>query len=101
MKPILLCAAIALSATSVFADELVARQGADSVRLAEAPCTSEQVLGHLPSEVRSQFSAATAEVEGRTFTACWRKAGQSAHLVYEDGDQGLIPLSELKPELSA
>jgi hypothetical protein len=101
MRTILLCAAIAITATPAFADELVARQGADSVRLAESPCTSEQVLEQLPPQVRSEFSSATAEVEGRIFKACWRKAGQSAHLVYEDGDQGLIPLSELKPELAA
>ena len=99
MKLFILCAALA--ASSAFADDLVARQGNDSVRLAETPCTSNEVLGHLPPQVRTEFKSASAQVEGKTFTACWRKAGGSAHLVYEDGDQGLIPLSDLKPELSA
>jgi hypothetical protein len=27
--------------------------------------------------------------------------GNAAYLVYEDGDQGIIPARELKPELSA
>jgi hypothetical protein len=99
MKLFILCAALA--AGSAFADELVARQGNDTVRLAETPCTSTEVLGQLPPQSRSEFMAASAQVEGKTFTACWRKAGQSAHLVYEDGDQGLIPLADLKPELSA
>jgi hypothetical protein len=40
-------------------------------------------------------------VEGQTFTACWRVVGNAAHLLYEDGDQGIIPLAELKPEMSA
>ena len=99
MKLFILCAALA--ASSAFADDLVARQGNDSVRLAETPCTNSEVLGHVPPQVRTEFRAASAQVEGKTFTACWRKSGGSAHLVYEDGDQGLIPLSDLKPELSA
>jgi hypothetical protein len=27
--------------------------------------------------------------------------GNAAHLVYEDGDQGIIPANELKPDLTA
>ena len=42
-----------------------------------------------------------AIVEGRTFTACWRKAANVAHLLYEDGDQGIVPLADLKPDLTA
>jgi hypothetical protein len=99
MKCFILCAALA--ASPAFADDLVARQGSDSVRLAEAPCTSSEILGQLPPQVHPEFKAASAQVEGKTFAACWRKAGASAHLVYEDGDQGLIPLADLKPELSA
>lgn len=99
MKHLLLCAA--LVAVPAFADDLVARQGEDSVRLAEAPCTSERVLGQLPASMHGDFRAASAVVGGQTFTACWRLAGNAAFLVYEDGDQGVIPMDELKPELSA
>jgi hypothetical protein len=100
MKRILvLCAALAV--VPVFAEDLVARNGNDSVRLAEGPCTSELVLSRLQPQMHVQYKAASAVVEGQTFTACWRVVGNAAHLLYEDGDQGIIPLAELKPEMSA
>ena len=98
-KILLLCAAFA--AAPVFAQDLVARQGEDTIRLAESECTDKGVLGRVPPQFHSQFRAATAVVAGHTFSACWRKAGNAAHLVYEDGDQGIVPLSDLKAELSA
>jgi hypothetical protein len=96
---IVLCAA--LVAAPVFADDLVARNGDDSVRLTEAACTSQPVLARLDPQLQSEYKAASAMVGGHSFQACWHVVGNSAHLMYEDGDQGLIPLSDLKPELSA
>lgn len=100
MRFVLLCVA-ALAAAPAMAQDLVARQGNDIVRLADGPCTSEQVLARLEPALQSQFKAALAVVEGHTFAACWRKAGDVAHLLYEDGDQGVVPLSDLKPDLTA
>lgn len=99
MKVALLCAA--LIAAPAFAADLVAYNGRDSVRLADSPCQSEQVLTHVLPQMHSQFRAATAVVDGRTYAACWRVMGPAAHLLYEDGDQGLIPLTDLKPGMSA
>ena len=45
--------------------------------------------------------AASAVLEGQSFAGCWRVMGNAAHLLYEDGDEGLIPLSDLKPALGA
>ena len=100
MRSVLLCAAV-LAATPALAQDLVARQGNDSVRLADGPCTSQQVLARLQPRMHSQFKAALAVVEGRTFEACWRVAGNVAHLLYEDGDQGIVPMADLKPDLTA
>ena len=100
MRFVLLCAA-ALATAPAMAQDLVARQGNDTVRLADGPCTSEPVLARLRPEIQAQFKAALAVVEGRTFEACWRPAGNVAHLLYEDGDQGLVPLADLKPDLTA
>jgi hypothetical protein len=99
MRLLVLCAALA--AAPAFADDLVARQGEDSVRLAEKSCNSEQVLGRLPAELRDEYKAASAVVQGQKFQACWRVMGNAAHLLYEDGDQGLIPMTDLKPEMTA
>lgn len=100
MKAFVLCAALAAVATFASAEEtLVARQGDDSVRLADSPCSSDQVLARLPSEHQGDYRAATAVFQGQNFVACWRSMGGVAHLVYEDGDQGIIPMAELRPEL--
>jgi hypothetical protein len=95
----ILCSAFA--AAPVFANDLVARQGSDVIRLVNAACTSEEVLSRVAPQMRSQFRAAQATVDGQTYTACWRITPGAAHLVYEDGDQGLVPLTALKPQLSA
>jgi hypothetical protein len=96
---IVLCAALAFS--PVFAQELVARQGDDSVRLNDGPCASEQVISRLEPATAREYKSASAQLAGQRFVACWREMGGVAHLVYEDGDQGVIPMAELKPELAA
>ena len=95
MKFALLCAA-ALVAAPVMADELVASNGLDSVRLSDKPCTSDQVLKRLTPKFRDAMRDASAVVGGQPFRACWIADGESAHLLYEDGDQGLIPLADFK-----
>lgn len=101
MRLIAVCAALALAPAFASADELVARQGTDSVRLSDTACTSQQVLGRLSPDSREFYKKASAEVGGQAFQACWAIVGDAAHLVYEDGDQGVIPMAELKPELTA
>jgi hypothetical protein len=102
MKAIVICAAIAAaSAAPAFAQDLIARQGDDSVRLSDDSCKSELVLKRLEPAVAGEFRAASAVFQGQRFQACWRMMGGAAYLVYEDGDQGVIPAAELKPELSA
>lgn len=104
MKALVICAAAALAALAAapsFAQELVARQGDDSVRLSDSQCTSQPVLNRLEPGTSGQFRAASAVFQGKKFQACWRMVGNAAYLVYEDGDQGLIPANELKPELAA
>jgi hypothetical protein len=100
MRFALLCAA-ALMATPALADELVANNGNDQIRLSDSPCTSEQVLNRLKPQFRSILRDASAVVRGQSFKACWIVAGDSAHLLYEDGDQGLVPLADFKAPRSA
>ncbi len=100
MRFALFCAAALLSAPAL-ADELVASSGNDSVRLSNSPCTNEQVLSQLQPQMRATLRDATAVVQGKTFKACWVVEGHAAHLLYEDGDQGLIPLRDFKIPTSA
>ena len=99
MRQILLYAALA--AAPAIAGDLVARQGSDTIRLADEPCTSQLVLGRLEAKLQTQYKAASAVVQGQNFIACWRAAGRAVHLMYEDGDQGILPMEALRPELTA
>lgn len=82
--------------TPAQAGELVAYDGKDTIRLTDAPCASQTVLSHVPDVVRPEFMKANVVLHGEKFTACWRITPVAAHLVYEDGDQGLVPLSQLE-----
>lgn len=93
--------AAALIAAPVLADEVVASNGNDSVRLSDGPCTNQQVLERLEPGLRTVVRDASAVVQGQPFKACWIVRGDAAHLLYEDGDQGLIPLSDFKTPKSA
>jgi hypothetical protein len=93
MKYVLLCAA-ALLAAPAMAEEVVASNGVDSVRLSDGQCSSAKILDQLEPALRDQLKDATATIGGQQFKACWTIDGQVAHLVYEDGDEGLVPLSE-------
>ncbi len=102
MKAAVFCAALATFAVAPsFAQELVARQGNDSVRLSDSACSSQEVIKRLEPGTADEYKAASAEFQGQRFTACWRVMGNVAHLVYEDGDQGIIPMQELKPDMTA
>jgi hypothetical protein len=103
MKAVVFCAAVAaaFAVAPSFAQDLIARQGDDSVRLSDATCKSELVLSRIEPGTAEEFHAASAMFQGQRFQACWRMMGNAAYLIYEDGDQGIIPATELKPELSA
>lgn len=88
----------ALLAAPAFAGDMIARQGSDSVRLTEAPCLPA-VLARIAPQVQADYRAAVAQLGGQTYTACWRRTGGMAHLVYEDGDQGMISWSSFKAAL--
>jgi hypothetical protein len=95
MRFAFLCAA-ALAVAPAWADEVVASNGEDSVRISDQPCTSEKVLNLLPPSLRVLVHEASATVQGQLFKACWVIDGDAAHLLYEDGDQGLVPLSDFR-----
>ncbi len=77
------------------AGELVAYDGTDTIRLVEGPCTSQTVLSHVDASIQSEFRAAAVVLKGQKYEACWRPLPTAAHLVYEDGDQGIVPVSML------
>lgn len=91
--------ALAIVAVPAQAAELVARQGADEARIFDAPCPHTAALAHLPEQDRSSYRQAIARFQGAVYPACWRRRGGLVHMVYEDGDQGLIPVDQFTEQL--
>jgi hypothetical protein len=85
------------------AEDRIARQGHDEVMISESPCMFASVLIEidkvLPGQ-REQFRRAVTHFGGKKYFACWRPMGGGAHLVYEDGDQGIVPFADFKRVLS-
>jgi hypothetical protein len=80
----------ALVAASFAASAQVASNGKDWVRLSKEPCT------RVNAPDKAERKAASAFVDGKPYFACWRPLNGQIHLVYEDGDQGLIPLHDFQ-----
>lgn len=96
MRPLIL--SIALLAGPALAGDMVARQDGDTVRLTEAPCPDE-VLQYVAEGSRGYFRKALAIIDGRNFVAChYLRPDDRVLVVYEDGDQRLIPLAHFKPD---
>jgi hypothetical protein len=89
----------ALAAGSAFAGtEMVAKQGDDVVRLMDAPCPYASVLRFIPDEARKEFRKADTRVGGQRYFACFRLLGSTVQVLYEDGDVGMIPADQFKPD---
>lgn len=89
----------ALLCASVHAD-LVARQGSDSVRLLEEPCTDAEVLAaiHALEPQADDFQRAITEWKGKRYEGCWHPGDPGTiHVIYGDG-QGIAPVRDLKDE---
>lgn len=89
-----LCAA--LLGAAAHAEDLVLNDGQDSIRFKDAACASEAVLNRIEPEARALFRSASATLQGQRYAACWSLLATSVYLVYEDGDQGIVPVSKLK-----
>lgn len=93
---LLLLAALAWPAHA----DRIARQGDSWVRVTALPCRTPAVVDAITAEGAdpADFRAAAAHVGGQDFAGCWRPdfERREAVLIYEDGDGGLVPFSDLK-----
>lgn len=94
---IALLGALLLAGGGAGAKDLVAREGSDEVRLSDEPCTDAATLAQIPPQLHGDFSKASGRMAGQDYQGCWRRAGSAAHIVWQDGDQGLVPFSVLRP----
>jgi hypothetical protein len=96
MKRLIIAAVLA--AGTAMAQDLVARNGSDYVRLSSKPCSTPAVLALLPAELHDQFQEAVSQVEGKTFRGCWMMLPDGrVFLKYEDNDIGVLRYGLFKP----
>lgn len=88
---------LALLADAADAQDLIARNGKDWVRINDKACENKKVLQHVPPQMHEQFRSATVQFEGQLYLACWIGTAQGVVIVYEDSDRGGIPYSAFEP----
>ena len=88
----------ALLALPALADDFVARNGKDTVRLTQAECPKE-VMAILDPALREKVRSAMSVLNGKEYRACWTLMVPGfVNLLYEDGDEGMVPLEDFKRE---
>lgn len=93
----LLILAAALAAGPAMAADMEARSGSDSVRITDKPCPLvDKLAERVPQGMRGFLRLALTHWQGQDYTACWVPSGSAVILLYEDGDTGAIPISDLK-----
>jgi hypothetical protein len=98
MKKLILLLVL-LVATGCLAGERVARQGDDEVHVFDSPCVSAQTIIRIPENAREGWGKMQGRYQGERFFGCWRALGDNILILWEDGDQGLLPVQDFKPVL--
>jgi hypothetical protein len=94
----LIIVASMLGAIGVAAGTMRFTAGNDTVRLFDTPCVELAVLAHIAPRYQAEMRKAEVTVGGQSLSACWIVDGESARLMYADGDQGLIRLTSFRPD---
>jgi hypothetical protein len=78
--------------------DFIARQGSDSVIIhTTSACSNEKIIARAPERFRDSLVSAKGHFQGKDFDACAFPYGESVYVLYDDGDNGMIPMSEFKP----
>ena len=79
------------------ADEFEARAGDVVVRIAGGKCTNKVVLDQIESTYHAQFRKAELKGNGTSKKGCWTVDTNGVFVIFENGEQGYIPLEMFKP----
>lgn len=99
MRSIVCCAALLCAAFPAMS-ERIAREGNSEVRIFDTPCVSAETIARIPEERREGWGKAIGVFSGQKFFGCWRKMGEDTYILWEDGDQGIVPAADLKEAMS-
>ncbi len=74
----------------------------DYVRLFTSPCANDAILARTPPQYCAQLRAGEAKIDSKMHGMCWLALpDRSVGIVYDDGDQGRLPMDAFKPEVDA
>lgn len=96
-KKVLVSLTLCMAVLPAFADRVFRDPTGQVILRDNVPCPAV-VLAHIPEkEVHDRFSKADTIVDGKPFVACYAESGPAVFLVFEDGDQGVLPQDSFKP----
>ena len=71
-------------------------------RLFTIPCANNVVLAMTPAEYRAHLRAGEAGIDGKVYGMCWLLLQDGwVIMLYDDGDQGRLSVTEFRPEPDA
>lgn len=72
------------------------------VRLFSKPCSNGAVLARTPPEHRKSLHLGETKIEGKIYGMCWLVLPDGTiGMLYEDGDQGRMPMQAFVPEVNS
>ena len=72
------------------------------IRLFDIPCNNDVVLAKTPLAFRPRMQAGEAMIDGKLYGMCWTALPDgTVGMMYEDGDQGRLPVQAFKAEVGA
>ena len=66
----------------------------NAVHLSDVACKHAVILAMVMDEFKDKFRKGRATVNGREYALCWIEAEDRAFMIYEDADQGVLPMRE-------
>ena len=104
MKRLLAITLLVLSLPA-FAASIVMRAqdtNGDYVRLFDKPCANDIVLARTPSDFRPNMRAGEGSFGGKIVGMCWLALPDGTiGMLYDDGDQGRMPMDAFKIETNS
>jgi hypothetical protein len=90
-KKVMAIAMVSLFSLGVAHADMVFQDGGDRLILRESACP---LADKLPKEI--PFRKADGLVSGKPYIGCWVEQNGTVFLVWEDGDQGMLPTDAFK-----
>ena len=105
MRALLAVLAILFPLTTVSAGDIVMRyadEAGNYVRLFDAPCSNGTIMARVPPQYRESMRSGEGKIDKKVYASCWVALdGERVGIIFDDGDQVVLPMAIFKPETNA